>query len=214
MPQDRRLAAIMFTDIAGYTRLMGASEQKALAVLVRNREVQKPLIERYNGRFIKELGDGTMASFNNASDAVRCAVAMQLAVKEDPDLNLRIGIHLDEIVFENDDVFGDGVNIAARIESAGRPGAIFISDAVCSAIRNKDDITTRFVQQMQLKNVSRPIDIHEVAVDGVFSEAPPKAAGPKQSANPKRLLLGVAGLAIVLVVVWALWGRRARDTGH
>ena len=212
MAQDRRLAAILFTDIAGYTRLMGASEQKALAVLVRNREVQKPLIERYNGRFIKELGDGTMATFNNASDAVRCAVAMQQAVKVDPDLNLRIGIHLDEIVFENDDVFGDGVNIAARIEAAGTPGAIFISDVVCSAIRNKDDITTRFVQQMQLKNVSRPIDIHEVAVDGVFSEAPPKAAGPKQSANPKRLLLGVAGLAVLMIMVWALWGRGTRDT--
>ena len=124
MQQDRRLAAILFTDIAGYTRLMGESEQKALAALVRNRAVQKPLIERYNGRFIKELGDGTMASFNNASDAVRCAVAMQRATKNDADLNLRIGIHLDEIVFENDDVFGDGVNIAARIEAAGRPGAI------------------------------------------------------------------------------------------
>lgn len=211
MHQDRRLAAIMFTDIAGYTRLMGESEQKALAVLVRNREVQKPLIERFNGRFIKELGDGTMASFNNASDAVRCAVAMQLAVKEDPDLNLRIGIHLDEVVFENDDVFGDGVNIAARIEATGRPGAIFISDAVCSAIRNKDDINTRFVQQMQLKNVSRPIDIHEVAVDGVFSEAPPKAIDPKKGADRKSLLLGMAGLAVLLVAGWLLWGRTQPD---
>ncbi|MBZ0205882.1 MAG: hypothetical protein K8H89_06120 [Flavobacteriales bacterium] len=212
MQQDRRLAAIMFTDITGYTRLMGDSEEKALAVLVRNREVQKPLIDRYNGRFIKELGDGTMATFNNASDAVRCAMAMQLAVKEDPDLNLRIGIHLDEIVFENNDIFGDGVNIAARIEAAGRPGAIFISDAVCNAIRNREDFTTRFVQQMQLKNVSRPIDIHEVAVDGVFSGPPPKAVDPKApSAFRKQAGIAVAVLAVLLVAAWALWNRPAAD---
>ena len=209
MSQQRQLAAIMFTDIVGYTRLMGQSEEKALAVLVQNRGVQKPLIAQHNGRFIKELGDGTMASFDKASDAVRCAIEIQKASKEFPDLNLRIGIHLGEVVFENDDVFGDGVNIAARIESAGKAGAVYISGAVHGTVHNRDDIETRFVEQMQLKNVSRPIEIHEVAVDGVFSAATPKAPGPRTPFSKRqRLLFGAVATLLLLAGAYSIWGKK------
>ena len=117
MPQSRQLAAIMFTDIVGYTALMGADEQKAFELLKRNRQLQKPLIEQYTGKWIKELGDGILVTFATATDAVQCAISIQQFCNNMPDLKLRIGIHLGDVVFEDNDVFGDGVNIASRIQA-------------------------------------------------------------------------------------------------
>ena len=122
MSQSRQLAAIMFTDIVGYTALMGNDEQKAFVLLDKNRKLQRPVIEAFNGRWIKELGDGVMASFPTVSDAVNAAIKIQENCNEANDFKLRIGIHLGEVVFEDDDVFGDGVNIAARIQAAASPG--------------------------------------------------------------------------------------------
>ena len=102
----------MFTDIVGYTALMGNDEEKAFDLLRKNRAIQKPIIQRYNGNWIKELGDGVLASFSNVTEAVMCAGSIQKATEGITDLQLRIGIHLGDIVFENNDVFGDGVNIA------------------------------------------------------------------------------------------------------
>jgi adenylate cyclase len=116
MTQSRQLAAIMFTDIVGYTALMGKDERQAFELLKKNRQVQRPIIEKYNGRWLKEMGDGVLASFSSVSDAVYCAAEIQKVCASEPDPRLRIGIHLGEVVFENNDVFGDGVNIASRIE--------------------------------------------------------------------------------------------------
>ena len=121
MPSTRQLAAIMFTDIVGYTALMGNDEHKAFTILTKNRQLQKPIIEQYNGRWIKELGDGVMASFNTVSDAVNAGLKIQEACNAAKDFQLRIGIHQGEMVFENDDVFGDGVNIASRIQAIAKP---------------------------------------------------------------------------------------------
>jgi class 3 adenylate cyclase len=104
----------MFTDIVGYTALMGNDEQNAFSILNKNRALQKPIIEQFNGRWIKELGDGVMATFNTVSDAVNAAIKIQNDCNAAKDFQLRIGIHLGEVVFENDDVFGDGVNVASR----------------------------------------------------------------------------------------------------
>src|SRR4026207_213408 len=112
MPQSHQLAAILFTDIVGYTALMGKDEQKAFELLDKNRQIQKPVIEQYHGRWIKELGDGVMASFNSVSAAVNAAIKIQQACNAAKDFQLRIGIHSGEVVFEDDDVFGDGVNVA------------------------------------------------------------------------------------------------------
>jgi adenylate cyclase len=165
MSQSRQLAAIMFTDIVGYTALMGDNEQRAFELLRKNRELQKPIIEQFNGRLIKELGDGIMASFNTVSDAVNAAIKIQKECNVAKDFQLRIGIHLGEVVFENDDVFGDGVNIASRIQTIAIPGGIYISESVHNNVSNKHDITTQFVKLETLKNVKEPVKIYEVMLE-------------------------------------------------
>ena len=104
MSQSRQLAAIMFTDIVGYTALMGEDEQKAFELLKKNRSVQRPIIEKFNGRWLKEIGDGVLASFSTVSDAVYCAKEIQETCQNEPDLSLRIGIHLGEVFFQASDL--------------------------------------------------------------------------------------------------------------
>lgn len=164
MSQSRQLAAIMFTDIVGYTALMGNDEEKAFELLKKNRELQKPIIEKFNGRWIKELGDGVMASFNTVSDAVTAAIKIQQVCNVSKDFQLRIGIHLGEVVFENDDVFGDGVNIASRIQAIANPGSIYVSESVHNNISNKKDFQTKFVKEEKLKNVKEPVKIYQVLI--------------------------------------------------
>jgi adenylate cyclase len=169
----------MFTDIVGYTTLMGRNEEKAFALLKKNRELQKPVIETFKGRFIKELGDGIMASFNTVSDSVNAALKIQENCKAINDFQLRIGIHLGEVLFENDDVFGDGVNIASRIQAISEPGSIYVSEAVSANVSNKKGIMTRFIREEKLKNVREPVRIYEVLNSDMDSptEATAQAAG-------------------------------------
>jgi TolB-like protein/class 3 adenylate cyclase/Tfp pilus assembly protein PilF len=162
MPGTRQLAAIMFTDIVGYTALMGTDEQKAFSVLEKNRQIQKPLMESHRGRWLKEIGDGVLASFESVSDAVYAAIAIQEACEKENDLKLRIGIHLGEVVFHESDVFGDGVNIASRLEAVASPGEIVISESVQRNIKNKKDLATEFLREEILKNVDEPIRIYQV----------------------------------------------------
>src|SRR5688572_19182635 len=169
MSSSRQLAAIMFTDIVGYTALMGKDEQKAFELLDKNRQIQKPIIEHYNGRWIKELGDGVMASFSTVSDAVNAAIKIQQACNAAKEFQLRIGIHLGEVVFENNDVFGDGVNIASRIQAIANPGSIYVSESIHNNISNKQGIETRFIKQETLKNVKEPLMIYEVLINGLPS---------------------------------------------
>ena len=164
MSQTRQLAAIMFTDIVGYTALMGNDEQKAFELLNINRSIQKPTIEEFNGRWIKELGDGVMASFSTVSDAVNAAIKIQEDCNTAKKFQLRIGIHQGEVIFEAGDIFGDAVNIASRIQSAARAGAIYISETVQHNVSNKNHIQTRFVKEETLKNVKEPMRMYEVVM--------------------------------------------------
>ncbi len=176
MSQSRQLAAIMFTDIVGFTALMGSDEKKTFDILEKNRKIHKPIISDYNGRWIKELGDGVMASFSLVSDAVHAAIKIMETCNAANEYKLCIGIHLAEVVFENDDVFGDGVNIAARIQSAAAPGCIFISETAHRSISNNADITTRFAKEATLKNVSQPIRMYQIMVAGSEILVPEKPA--------------------------------------
>ena len=152
MEETRKLAAIMFTDIIGYTAMMSRDEQLALKTLARNRKLQMSLVQKYNGEFLKEMGDGTMLCFQSALNAVHCAIEIQKsAIKQE--LNLRIGIHLGDIVFKDGDIFGDGVNVAARIEPLASKGGICISDEVYKSIHNHTGIFSKYLGEKQLKNV-------------------------------------------------------------
>jgi len=164
MSQSRQLAAIMFTDIVGYTALMGTDEKKAFELLQKNRDLQRPVIEEFNGKLIKELGDGIMASFNSVSDAVYAAIKIQERCFAEANFQLRIGVHLGDVVFENEDVFGNGVNIASRIQAIAEPGGIYISESVQLNIANKQGIATRFVRLEPFKNVIEPVKIYRVLV--------------------------------------------------
>ena len=162
MSQSRQLSAIMFTDIVGYTALMGNNEEKAFELLRKNREIQKPIIEEFGGRWIKELGDGIMASFPSVSNAVYAAIKIQYACYNSKAFELRIGIHQGEVVFENDDIFGDAVNIASRLQALAPPGGIFVSESVQRDLSNKNDIRSEFVGIENLKNVKDPIRVYKI----------------------------------------------------
>ena len=197
MPQSRQLAVIMFTDIVGYTALMGHDEQKAFDILVKNRELQKPIVKQFNGRWIKELGDGILASFTTVSDAVNAAIKIQEACHAAKDFQLRIGIHLGEVVFENEDVFGDGVNIASRIQAIASPGSIYISGSVHDNISNKKDFQTKYVKEVRLKNVKENVRIYKVIREGMVVE--PIFNIPKQIKSQSKGLL-ILTLIIVLFI--------------
>ncbi len=183
MPQTRQLAAIMFTDIVGYTALMGEDEQKAFELLHKNRQIQRPLIEQFGGKWIKELGDGILASFSTVTDAVLCACTIQQSCNRIPDLKLRIGIHLGDVVFENNDVFGDGVNIASRLQALAPIGGIWVSDSVHKNIANKKGINSKFVREEILKNVKEPVQIYEVDIESFRAEEVEHSFTEKEFAN-------------------------------
>ena len=140
MPIKRKSAAIMFTDISGYTKTMSESEQKALEMLRKKRAIIKPLIDNHKGTYVKEIGDGTLSYFESGYNASACAKDLQYG-----DLNVRIGIHIGDIVSDDCDVYGDGVNIASRIESLAPAGGILISKNVYDEIINNDDLGKKFL---------------------------------------------------------------------
>ena len=165
--QKRRLAAIMFTDIVGYTALMGKDEDLAFQMLRKNRNIHKPVIKKFYGEWLKEMGDGILASFESASDAVRCASEIQFLAKKEG-VPLRIGIHEGEVVFEDGDVLGDGVNLASRLQESAEEGCIVVSGAVYKNVKNKKDIITEFIREESFKNVEEPEKIYLVNCDEQF----------------------------------------------
>ena len=152
----RELAAIMFSDIAGYTAIMGRDEQQAMRALADHRELLRSLLPGFNGRMLGEIGDGTLSSFHSALDAVNCARKLQAALGENPDLRLRIGIHIGDVLFGDNNVWGDGVNVASRIHALAPPGGICLSEQVYYEIRNKPGMEAKALGQKRLKNVDRP----------------------------------------------------------
>jgi class 3 adenylate cyclase/tetratricopeptide (TPR) repeat protein len=199
--QEHRLAAIMFTDIVGYTALMGSDEERAFEMLQNNRDIHTGLLQKYNGTLIKEIGDGMLISFDLGTDAVRCAIEIQVACKE-KHIPLRIGIHEGEVVFEESDVFGDGVNIASRLQASATVGSIAITGSVFRDVKNKTDICTQFVEEKYFKNVEESIKIYNVQCDEL-----PDTAGLAQyyrNKNKQRKPIVVRLLKTIPLVIIAI----------
>ena len=156
----RRLAAIMFSDIVGFTSLMGDDEASTLEIIGANAAIHDAALRSHSGTLLKKLGDGMLARFDSVSSAVACAAAIRQAVAEDGRFQVRIGVHMGEVVLAHGDVHGDGVNIASRIQSEVAPGEIGLSRVVYENIKNKDGLATTLLGERTLKNVSTPIVLY------------------------------------------------------
>jgi TolB-like protein/Flp pilus assembly protein TadD len=170
MTTTRRLAAILAADVAGYSRLMGADEEGTLERLKALRgELVDPKIAEHRGRIVKTTGDGLLVEFGSVVDAVRCAVAVQQAMPErntdvgaDSRIELRIGINLGDVIVEGDDLYGDGVNIAARIEALADAGGVFVSNTVHDQVRDRLPFVFEDLGEQQVKNIARPVRVYRV----------------------------------------------------
>ncbi|HET6767825.1 MAG TPA: tetratricopeptide repeat protein [Chitinophagaceae bacterium] len=163
----RQLAAIMFSDMSGYTALMQQNEQLAKVKHRRLKEVLEASVSLHHGKILQYYGDGALSIFNSAIDGVNCAVEIQQALLQEPKVDLRIGIHTGDISIENETIYGDGVNLASRIESLAVPGSIFISEKVFDEIRNQENLTAREMGYFELKNIIKPVRVFAIDNKGL-----------------------------------------------
>src|SRR6266852_8971657 len=196
----RGLAAIMFSDVVGYTAIMGRDEHAALRALDAHRELLRILLPKFNGRMVGEIGDGTLTSFHSAIEAVNCAREVQASLQDQPELKVRIGIHLGDVVFSNNTVLGDGVNVASRIHALAPPGGICVSASIYDEVRNKPATRFKDLGERKLKNVSRPIRVYQVVAASLIE----KPAEYKGHLRRNALIAGagaviLAGLALVFM---------------
>lgn len=164
----RQLTAIMFTDMVGYTALMQEDERLAKRNRDRHRDVLHRLIPGHGGRILQFYGDGTLSVFDSAIEAVRCGVAIQSELQAmDPPVAVRIGVHTGDVVHDEEGVFGDGVNVAARIQGLSVPGGLLISEKVYDEVKNQDDLPAASLGQFHLKHVKRPLGVYAVTAPGL-----------------------------------------------
>jgi TolB-like protein/class 3 adenylate cyclase len=208
---QRRLAAILAADVVGYSRLMGEDETGTLERLKTCRQQSiDPILEQFHGRIVKLMGDGALVEFASVVDAVQCAAAIQRAMASyEPDIDearrirFRIGVNLGDVIVEGDDLYGDGVNIAARVQALAEPGGICISGAAFDHARHKVDVGFESLGELRLKNIAEPVRAYRVALD-------PRAAG-KVIAAPRKtgvraVLMGLAGLLLIVgIAAVLLW---------
>ena len=201
-PVERRLAAVLAADMVGYTRLMEADEAGTIARQKKHRKALiDPKIAAHRGRIVKTTGDGILVEFASVVDAVESAVAIQQAmaareadIPEDRRIRYRIGINLGDIVFDGDDILGDGVNIAARLEGIAEPGGICLSGTVYEQVFTKLDLAFDDRGEQNLKNVSRPIRAYGVVLGGAGADA--SAAGRRKVRQDIRFCTAPDGVRI------------------
>src|SRR5215470_4730434 len=176
---SRRLAAVLAADVAGYSRLMSHDEEGTLSRLKAHLgELVEPHVGAHRGRIVKRTGDGLLVDFPSAVEAVRCAVAIQIgmaernrATREDKRIEFRIGINLGDVILEGDDIYGDGVNLAARLEALAEPGAVFVSNTVYDQVRDRLPLSFEDLGEKRVKNIARPLQVYRVRPAGEASPA-------------------------------------------
>jgi TolB-like protein/class 3 adenylate cyclase/Flp pilus assembly protein TadD len=218
-PVERRLAAILAADVAGYSRLMGADEEGTLERLkAHRRELIDPKITEHRGRIVKTSGDGMLVEFPSVVDAVRCAVEVQRAVldrnanvPEDTRIAFRIGVNLGDVIIDGDDIYGDGVNIAARLEALAEPGGICISRVVRDQIRDKLPYPFEDLGEQSVKNIARPVRAYAMSADAVAStplvaaSAQPGPARGKRSLQRAIMAAGAVAVIGIAIAIWWAW---------
>jgi class 3 adenylate cyclase len=216
MASTRRLAAILAADVAGYSRLMGADEEGTHERLRRHlRDLVDPKIKEHRGRIVKNTGDGLLAEFSSVVDAVRAAVEMQRAMAdrnaetvEDKRITFRIGINLGDVIAEEDDIYGDGVNVAARLEALAEPGGICISRVVRDQIRDKLPYPFEDKGEQSVKNIARSVRVFALRPEAV-AELPATSVSGSVPQRPRIALVTIAAAGVIAVaiaaVVWLVW---------
>ncbi len=212
---ERRLAVIVAADVVGYSRLMGLDEEGTLERLrAIRREIVDPQIFKHRGRIVKTTGDGILVEFASAVEAVRCAIEVQqrmaanaAAAMESQRILFRIGVNLGDVISEEGDIFGDGVNVAARLESLADPGGIFISASTYDQVRDRISLPFHDLGEKTVKNIARPVRVYSIALDGkeapVAAQAQPAAFPLKSYRLPAAIAAGcIAVLAVGLGVLW------------
>lgn len=218
---ERRLAAILAADVVGYSRLIGVDEAGTLAALKAHRkELIEPKIAEHKGRIVKLMGDGVLAEFPSAVEAVQCAVQIQHTMTErntdgpeERRITYRIGINIGDIVVEDDDIYGDGVNVAARLESLAKPGGICVRRNVRNQVRDKLDIDFEDLGEVEVKNIARPVRAFRVVLDAKAAALVTPVVRVSGKPMKRSRLIAVAGMIALLVaaggVVW--WRHWAPD---
>ncbi len=217
--ETRRLAAILAADVAGYSRLMGADEEGTLQRLkAHRRELVDPKIREHRGRIVKTTGDGMLVEFSSVVDAVRCAVEIQRAmvdrnagIAEDKRITFRIGVNLGDVIVDGDDIYGDGVNIAARLEALAEPGGICISRTVRDHIGDRLPYAFDDMGEQSVKNIAQPV--HAFAMSAAAVASLPEVTTPAQPGalrrrSTPRLAVIAASLVAVIgigIAVWWAW---------
>jgi TolB-like protein/class 3 adenylate cyclase len=213
---ERRLAAILAADVVGYSRLMGEDEAGTHARLKAHRkEFIEPLVGEYRGRVVKLTGDGALVEFASAVDAVECAVAIQRGMAErqalEPEhrrLRLRIGINVGDIILEEGDIYGGGVNVAARLEGLAEPGGICVARSVYHQVKGKLALAFEPMGEHQVKNIAEPVETFRVPLDGVAA-APVVSRPAPASVRVRRWLMPAAGAALAALGliggIWYFW---------
>lgn len=214
----RQLAAIVFTDIVGYTHLMHINEDHALLLRSRHRSVLLALHEKYGGEVLQFFGDGTLSIFHSSVNAVECSVEMQIEYKKDPEVPVRIGIHVGDISYDGTDAFGDGLNVAARIEPICEPGGVYISERVFEDIRNHAWLQAIHVGNFQLKNIAGDTPLYAISSKGMAlpvvrnPRVPPSQQLRPQPVKSKSFLQvddqegKSKNIASILATLFGLWG--------
>lgn len=214
---SRRLAAILFTDIAGYTLLMQRDESRALEAVRKHQQVLEQHVPAHHGSIYQFYGDGSLSTFASATDAVQCAWTVQKHLLADPEVPVRMGLHIGEIYTEDGKIFGDGVNLASRIESIGQPGTVLFSKDVYGKIKNHPEFELKFIGTFEFKNVEEPVEVFALANPEVRFPDVTKIEGKlkeqKRRVRHKWLAYGL-GLVLTLAVISAvyLFPREARTT--
>jgi TolB-like protein/class 3 adenylate cyclase/Tfp pilus assembly protein PilF len=215
----RRLAAILAADVAGYSRLMGADEEGTLARLKAHRRwLVDPKIREHRGRIVKTTGDGMLVEFASVVDAVRCAVQMQRAMvereadsAEDQRIRFRVGVNLGDIIADGDDIFGDGVNVAARLEALAEPGGICISRVVRNQVRDKLPYSFEDMGEQSVKNIARPVRADAMSAAAVAAtplipvQLQPDLVPARRIAKPAIIAASLLAVLTIGIGVWWLW---------
>jgi class 3 adenylate cyclase len=218
----RRLAAILAADVAGYSRLMGAEEEGTLNRLkTHRRELVDPKIREHHGRIVKTTGDGMLVEFPSVVDAVRCAVEIQRGMidrnagtTEDKRITFRIGVNLGDVIADGGDIYGDGVNIAARLEALAEPGGVCISRTVRDHVGDRLPYAFDDLGEQTVKNIAQPVHAYALGATAVASlpeVATPLWPNARSRRSSARLMVLVAGVVAAIGIGTVVWWARPKE---